>query len=96
MEDHAWAEAAADAGLPFASLRAVLDPVDRAVPDTVMAWDWRGPRTTEVGSAVLRRPSIALSLARLIWERARARRAIDRALEAIVAHRRPPDPGNPM
>lgn len=96
MEDHAWAEAAAAAGLPFASLRAVLDPVDRAVPDAVMAWDWRGPRTTEVVAAVLRRPSLVLSLARLSWERERARRAIDGALEAIVACGRPPEPGDTM
>ena len=96
MEDHAWAEAVADAGWSFASLRSVLDPVDRTVPDPVMAWDWRGPRATEIVAAILRRPSLALSLARVSWERERARRAIDRALEALVPCGQPPDPGETM
>lgn len=94
MEDHAWAEATTKAGWPFASLRTVLDPLDRAVPDEVIGWDWRGPRATEIVAVVLRHPQLALSLARLGWERARARRSIDRALEAIVVAGEPPERGD--
>jgi hypothetical protein len=75
-------------------LRTVLDPLDRAVPDEVIGWDWRGPRATKIVAAVLRHPQLALSLARLGWERARARRSIDRALEAIVVAGEPPERGD--
>ncbi len=96
MEDHIWAEAAAESGRPFASLRAVLDPVDQAVPAKVMAWDWHGPRGMEVVVAVLQDPPLMFGLVRLSWQRERARRAIDRALEAIVSGGQPPDPGGTM
>ena len=93
MEDHVWAEAAAVAGWPFASLRAVLDPVERSLPEAVTAWDWRGPRAAEVAAATLRHPWLSLSLARLGWERERARRSIDRALETIVTSGEAPERG---
>ncbi len=37
MESHAVAGAAAEAGLPFAAIRAVADPADRAVPRAALA-----------------------------------------------------------
>ena len=84
MEDYLWAEAADELGLPFASLRAVLDPVEADLPSAVESWDWRGPSVSEVARSLLRRPSLAPALPRLAWRRRAARRAIDAVLEALV------------
>ncbi|MCY3887398.1 MAG: hypothetical protein OXG19_06800 [Chloroflexi bacterium] len=84
MEDYLWAEAAGELGLPFTSLRAVLDPVEADLPSAVESWDWRGPSVSEVARSLLRGPSLALALPRLAWRRRAARRAIDAVLEALV------------
>lgn len=84
MEDYLWAEAAGELGLPFASLRTVLDPVEADLPAVVESWDWRGPSVSEVARSLLGQPSLALALPRLAWRRRAARRAIDAVLEALV------------
>jgi len=84
MEDHVWAEAAAELGLPFASMRAVIDPVDADLPAEVLGWDWRGPSAGAVASDALRRPRLVTALPRLAWRRRLARRAIDQVLEALI------------
>ena len=84
MEDHVWAEAAAGLGLPFASMRAVIDPVDADLPAAVLGWDWRGPSASAVASDALRQPRLVTALPRLAWRRRVARRAIDQVLEALV------------
>ena len=84
MEDYAWAQAAQEWGLPFASVRAVLDPVGTSVPEAVLGWDWHGAHASEVSRSLVRRPWLPLSLGRLAWERHLVVRAIDRFLEALV------------
>ena len=90
MEDYAWAQTAQEWGLPFASMRAVLDPVGTRVPEAVLSWDWQGAHAGEVTRGLARRPWLPLSLGRLAWERRTAVRAIDRFLEALLTS--PPEP----
>lgn len=84
MEDYVWAEAAAELGLAFASLRVVLDPVGSDLPGAVVGWDWRGPSASVVVRDSLRQPGLVAALPRLAWRRRAATRAIDRVLEALV------------
>ena len=90
MEDYIWAEHAVEIGIPFASLRAILDPASAALPPEIEAWDPAGPSAAAVTSALLRRPTLAIALPKLAWQRRKAVRSIDRALEAIVAAGSPP------
>ena len=84
MEDYLWAEAADELGLPFASLRAVLDPVEADLPPVVEGWDWRGPSVSEITRSLLHQPSLAPALPRLAWHWRTARRSIDAVLETLV------------
>jgi nucleoside phosphorylase len=84
MEDYAWAENARRAGIPFGSLRAVLDPAAATLPRELLDWDPAGPSRSSVAAAVARRPSLAVSLLRLARQRRDATRALDRALDAIL------------
>ena len=96
MEDYVWAEHAAAAGLPFGSLRAVLDPAGTSLPPEILDWDPAGPSGTTIAAAVARRPALAITLVRLGRQRRTAIRAIDRALEAIVRAGEPkPDAPRP-
>ena len=88
MEDYVWAEAARDLEVPFASLRAVLDPAGERLPEAVLGWTWQGPRPREVAGSVVRQPWLPAGLARLAWQRRTAVRSIDRALEAMLAGER--------
>lgn len=84
MEDYYWAQCAAEMGVPFASVRCVLDPVQRSLPEAVGRWDWRGPRAGEVVRGIVRAPTMIPALIRLARERRRAAHAIDRFLEELV------------
>lgn len=84
MEDHHWARCASEMGVPFASVRCVLDPVQRSLPEAVWQWDWRGPRAWEMARDIVRDPRLIPALMRLAEERREAKRAIDRFLEALV------------
>ena len=85
MEDYVWAEYAAGAGLPFASLRAILDPASATLPPEVLDWDAAGPAAPTVARAIARRPALAVDLLRLARQRRAATRNLDRALEAVLA-----------
>lgn len=85
MEDYVWARQAGRAGMPFGSLRAVLDPASATLPRELLDWDPAGPPLSTVAAAVARRPSLALALLRLARQRRAATRALDRALEAVLA-----------
>ncbi len=85
MEDHTWALAAEEMHVPFASIRAVLDPTQATLPAQVVTWDWRRPGAVEVTRALVRRPTLSYSLLRLARQRRAAVRSIDGALEALVA-----------
>ena len=95
MEDYVWAQEAARLGVPFASLRAILDPAHAALPREVPEWDPAGPSAATVAVAIARRPALAIALARLGLQRRAAVSAIDRALEAIAAAGAPQPEGPP-
>lgn len=92
MEDSVWSEACLGLGLPFASVRAVLDTVATPLPEEIVRWDWRGASRREVAGFLAGGPWRAGRLARLGWHRGRACRAIDRVLESMLA-RGPYEPG---
>ena len=85
LEDYVWAEYAAGTGLPFASLRAILDPASTTLPPEVLDWDAAGPAAATVARAIVRRPALSVELVRLARQRRAATRALDRALEAVLA-----------
>lgn len=92
MEDDIWALRAQEQGLPFASLRALLDPAGANLPPPVLGWDPAGPSTGALARAVARRPHLIPALVRLARQRRAAVRALDRALEAVIAaHTTPAD-----
>ncbi len=84
MEDHAWAERAKAWGIPFLSLRVVLDAVDRVVPDIAMRVPWRGPSVLGVARELARRPQELPALVALGQAQRRARRALAAALYDVV------------
>ncbi len=75
MESHAVAAAAEDAGVPFMAIRAVADPVDRAIPDWVLGKisDGGRPRTGAILAGLALRP---WSLAALIGLKGDSDRAL--------------------
>ncbi|MDE2639294.1 MAG: hypothetical protein OXI03_01795 [Chloroflexota bacterium] len=85
MEDYVWARQAERAGIPFGSLRAILDPASATLPRELLDWDPAGPSLSTVAAAVARHPALAVGLLRLARQRRDATRALDRALEAILA-----------
>lgn len=85
MEDYVWAQEGARLGVPFASLRAILDPAHTTLPREILEWDPAGPSAATVAAAIVRRPALLIALARLGRQRRAAVRAIDEALEAIAA-----------
>lgn len=85
MEDYVWAEEGARLGVPFASLRAILDPASATLPREMLEWDPAGPSAATVAAAIVRRPTLLIALARLRQQRRAAVRAIDRALETVAA-----------
>ncbi|MCY3919758.1 MAG: hypothetical protein OXG38_08130 [Chloroflexi bacterium] len=84
MEDYVWVRQAERAGIPFGSLRAVLDPASTTLPHELLDWDPSGPSLSTVAAAVARHPALAVTLLRLARQRRAATRALDRALEAIL------------
>lgn len=80
MEDRAWLHACRDAGVPFASLRVVMDEVGDELPQEVVGWGGRPP-PLKLAADLARRPSLGPELLRLI----RRLRASSRTLEAAGA-----------
>lgn len=86
MESGMVAEAASAAGIGFAVLRAVCDPVSRDLPDAAaQALDaGGGVAMVRLGLAVLRRPTLIGALIALGGDAARARRALGEAVRRIA------------
>ena len=84
MESHAVARVAADRGVPFAALRAVVDPAGRALPGVARtALDSDGRlRTLSVLLRVVKRPREAPGLVPAAWDFSRALAALRRAAAA--------------
>ncbi|MCI0340203.1 MAG: hypothetical protein L0216_03475 [Planctomycetales bacterium] len=84
MEDAAWADAAAVRGIPFASLRVVLDAAADEPPDLGPAAEPDGA-TTPAGLARLLRPDVLIRLPGLALKVRALTRALARSLEAALA-----------
>lgn len=85
MEDQVWAERAEHWGVPFLSLRVVLDRVDRQIPEAALAFPWRGPSLRDALRILAPRPRELPALLELSWAQRRARRALSAALHCVVA-----------
>jgi|HubBroStandDraft_3_1064219.scaffolds.fasta_scaffold52560_2 hopanoid-associated phosphorylase len=91
MESHQVAKAAEAAGLPFAVLRAVSDPADRALPGAALAGFKTGPGADgepDVGAvfrALARRPWELPALIQTALDAAKAMRSLRLARGALTA-----------
>ncbi len=84
MEDAAWASAAAVRGIPFASLRIVLDAAGEEFPDLGPAAA-PGGAATPAGIARLLRPDVLVRLPRLALRMRALTRALTCSLEAALS-----------
>ncbi len=86
MESHRVARVAAEAGLPFGVLRAVLDPARRAVPPaaTVALGPDGQSRAGALALALMRDPRQIGAMLRLGREFSAARAALSRAAAAVL------------
>jgi nucleoside phosphorylase len=84
METAAIAAEAAQRGIPFVAIRAVLDEVDDEVVGAAMADEDGNVRKLAATSYLLRNPATMLKLPRLISNLSRATSAIADALTAIA------------
>ena len=91
LESHLVADAAAAAGLPFAVLRAVADPAERALPPAALiGLDASGrPALGRILLSLVRQPAQLAALLRLARDTRRALAMLRRAGEALGAP--PPD-----
>lgn len=85
MESLAVARACRDRGRPFAVLRAIADPAERAVPAAALAGLDAGGRMAPgaVLGPLLRDPGHIMELCRLGWDFARAMAALNAAARAF-------------
>jgi len=85
LESAAVARACAQAGKPFAVLRAVADPAEREIPAPALAGlDPRGRmRPGAVAARLLRQPRDLLGLVRLGWDTRTALTALGRAARVL-------------
>ena len=86
MESHGIAAVAAALGLPFAAIRVVIDPADRAVPPAAtLGMDAEGnARPLRVALALLRRPGDLPGLLALGRDNARAMKVLARIGAALA------------
>jgi len=95
MESGAVAVVAAEAGVPFAILRAICDPADRALPPAALvALDAAGRlAAARMGMSILANPSQLAALFGLARDAAAARRTLrSRAIEIAPDRTRPEPP----
>ena len=85
MEGLAVATVLAETGVPFASLRTVLDPRRQALPDFSRARDGSGRgRIHLVPRALLRRPRLLFEILSFVTSAMRAQRSLERALVPVL------------
>jgi adenosylhomocysteine nucleosidase len=89
LESHLVADAAAAAGIPFAVLRAVADPAERALPPAALiGLDAAGrPAIGRVLLSLARQPGQLPALLQLARDTRRALAALRRAGNALAEHR---------
>jgi hopanoid-associated phosphorylase len=85
MESHLAGEIAARYGLPFAVLRAVIDPAHRAIPSSALAGMRDDGKTDAmaVATALMREPRQLGALVRLGRDARKAKRALLRSSKAL-------------
>ena len=83
MEDSEWAEVCAEAEVPFASVRVVMDALDDDIPNEVV--QWRGkPSAFDIAVGAIRRPSLLPELLSLGIQRQSAIQELERAMTLII------------
>jgi adenosylhomocysteine nucleosidase len=91
MESGAIAIAAAEAGIPFAVLRAICDPAERGLPPAALVALSASGRiaTGQFAKSIVTRPRQLGALLALAFEAARARRALRARAVALAPHAAP-------
>ncbi len=83
MEDAEWADVCAQAGVPFASIRVVMDALDDDIPNEVV--QWRGkPSALDIAVGAIRRPGLLPELLSLGIQRQSAIQELERAMTLII------------
>ncbi len=83
MEDAEWAEVCAQAGIPFACVRVVMDALDDDIPTEVV--QWRGqPSALDIAVGAFRRPRLLRELVSLGLQRQAAIQELERAMTVII------------
>lgn len=83
MEDAEWAEVCAEADIPFACVRVVMDALDDDIPNEVV--QWRGkPSAMDIALGTIRRPGLLRELVSLGWQRQSAIQELERAMTVII------------
>ncbi len=83
MEDAEWAEACEQAGIPFLSIRVVMDALDDDIPNEVV--QWRGkPSALDIAVGAIRRPGLLPELLSLGIQRQSAIQELERAMTLII------------
>lgn len=83
METHDLAAAAAQSGIPWLAVRAVLDPIGSALPAPLRVWRAESDERDILG-AIVRRPWEWPAVARLAWRMRAACRALRAALDVAI------------
>lgn len=86
MEAFPTAEIAQALGIPFLALKAVLDPMERALPPFVQSLGGGGRFSKGVLFSSVRSPGQLGALSPLVREAGRAGRSLAAALQALTAH----------
>ncbi len=91
MEDAEWAEACAEADIPFVSVRVVMDALDDDIPNEVV--QWRGkPSALDIAVGAFRRPRLLPELISLGLQRQSAMQELERAMTLIIPALAPDQP----
>ena len=94
MEDAEWAEACAEADIPFVSIRVVMDALDDDIPNEVV--QWRGkPSALDIAIGAFRRPRLLPELISLGLQRQSAIKELERAMTLIIPALAPDQPDQP-
>ncbi len=83
MEDAEWADVCSAAGVPFASVRVVMDALDDDIPTEVVGWGGN-PSALDIALGAVRRPGLVPELVSLGLQRQSALSVLERAMTLII------------
>ena len=83
MEDADWAELCQAAGVPFVSVRVVMDALDDDIPNEVVQWGGK-PSALDIAIGALRRPRLLPELVSLGLQRQSALSVLERAMTLLI------------